>query len=1728
MLIDSNDRGREGGQEAEGFMGNKFTMRLRGTQLFLRPQTSIIETPVTLQVPGLQRLQNSGMPTEVLCLLNMVMPEELVDDEDYEEILEDIREECCKYGSVRSIEIPRPVDGVEVPGCGKIFVEYVSAADCQKAMQALTGRKFANRVVVTKYYDPDIKCQNCFKSRELHLLNDHDNEQAKPIYGGWLCLAPEGTDFDNPMQRSRKWQRRFFILYEHGSLSFALDELPSTLPQGTVNMNLCTDITDAEPRTGQRNALCIITSEQEIFIRGDNKEIINGWSEQLAVYLQTNKQNQKKKRKVDPVATQEPSPAKMAATDPAESGCGRWQEDQQSRGPDVAPIWTVTDTDPPGSEQTPAGNTCAYLCPVSRDSQTLDGAGIFGSLALDSVNGNVEPGINDQLAESNNIQTSANNKNQSRSHPSTAERILGSEATKRETGGGARKGRSEARNNKREKLQSCTDKAQLGAPPPQRRAKSLDRRTSDTVMTPDLLNFKKGWLVKLDENDQWKKYWFVLSTDSLRYYKDSVTEEASDLEGEIDLTKCYNVSEYQVQRNYGFQIHTPKAVYTLSAMTAGIRKNWIQSLMKNVHPSHAPDVASLPGHHVPCSPPEAFPKPDVTQDSPSSDIPTEKDPHPKPRSVMERRREGRYRTFDWAEFRPQNKPALETDSQRTKSPCSLELGDLERRKRREERRKRYESMLGFSLSWEETGDGREDVRALSPKSQQKVEEEIEDCWKQVEKTVFSLDRTVPLFTEAKDTVVKEKLLDSYREKVEDLRAQLAESERRRMEVESQLSPDGYYHPHFNHHHYNEQQQVISVKMDRPPGSESDFCLSDTNENQSNSETQSPKDVYEEPRELLQQQSTIRQDIQEQLGFKPPSSTAQMPSIWLHDTEGNLQELGDFTPLLSPASDSEHSLSQSDGLDFDDTTTSQQEQLDTDSQLFPTSETQIHDTEYGSDSLILEKPANGDQSPLSCLIEQHIPPDQAIVRRLSQEVELLTHQNEALNQRNQEMLNQLTEADREIERLKAELSSRYTEPHHLPEVEQQEKMRAEDLERELNVRNQELLEAQALITSLEGSLRETEALLQLNIPAEKEETEEEKNAEGYLLQHLEATEAKLTELERQLDQSEITCRELQVQNTELKEAEKLHLQRAAEVEAYIERLSQQLEKERLKEEKGCVSGEERIQQVIEGMVVRFEALGKLLEVIDKLDLGKESEVEEKTSAVVSQLKWEEKFWSLLLDKLKPSPSQSDEEKSVEELLSEVTEHMILEGEVMLLGQGVLPEKDSCTDEGREATEALYCCLLKQVQAKCEKELEETKQTLLASSLNCSNCVQLMEENKELNTRLSNLEEQQASSWRDKMDVCCQTDEIHPQDVDTELQVTKESNAEELREDNVERKPETPAEELAEASISCADSTLLEVSDENMEGSDQSHQETDPNMEIEQVLVLRGRVEELEELLSVTVEEMNQEFDGKMSSVQMQHKKEMEKLKATCQCGFASMEESHLKVVEELQRRHQQEVERLLVERDQLLEEESAATATAIEAIKNAHRLELEREVQRRCRSENNNGNTVLEDIHRQHSEELASYQRELEVLSQQFSLKCLENGHLVQALDAERKALCQCQQENQDLRTRNQELSGHLAAEITRLCSLAKQDDLPLSQGMDIYEMEITLRVKESEVQCLKQEITSLKEELQSAQRDKRNATKKYKDMYTELSIVRARAEREMDELRQNLRLAHQALDQTSP
>ncbi|XP_054464151.1 TRIO and F-actin binding protein b isoform X1 [Anoplopoma fimbria] len=113
-------------------------------------------------------------------------------------------------------------------------------------------------------------------------------------------------------------------------------------------------------------------------------------------------------------------------------------------------------------------------------------------------------------------------------------------------------------------------------------------------MTPDLLNFKKGWMSKLDESGEWKKHWFVLTDAGLKYYRDSSAEEKDDLDGEIDLKSCVKVCEFDVEKNYGFQVQTREAAHTLSAMTAGIRRNWIEVLKKCIRPSSSPDLTQLP------------------------------------------------------------------------------------------------------------------------------------------------------------------------------------------------------------------------------------------------------------------------------------------------------------------------------------------------------------------------------------------------------------------------------------------------------------------------------------------------------------------------------------------------------------------------------------------------------------------------------------------------------------------------------------------------------------------------------------------------------------------------------------------------------------------------------------------------------------------------------------------------------------------------------------------------------------------------------------------------------------------------------------------------------------------------------------------------------------------------------------------------------------------------------
>ncbi|KAJ7066742.1 hypothetical protein C8F01DRAFT_1208809 [Mycena amicta] len=117
---------------------------------------------------------NSGGDARILLLLNMVTPEDLVDDEEFGDIYEDVKEECQNFGPVQDVRIPRPIkkekkwapgegqvsaqDALrvdEAAGVGRVYVKYEKADDATRAMKGLAGRSFAGRSIIATVLSDD-------------------------------------------------------------------------------------------------------------------------------------------------------------------------------------------------------------------------------------------------------------------------------------------------------------------------------------------------------------------------------------------------------------------------------------------------------------------------------------------------------------------------------------------------------------------------------------------------------------------------------------------------------------------------------------------------------------------------------------------------------------------------------------------------------------------------------------------------------------------------------------------------------------------------------------------------------------------------------------------------------------------------------------------------------------------------------------------------------------------------------------------------------------------------------------------------------------------------------------------------------------------------------------------------------------------------------------------------------------------------------------------------------------------------------------------------------------------------------------------------------------------------------------------------------------------------------------------------------------------------------------
>jgi splicing factor U2AF 65 kDa subunit len=135
-------------------------------------ETPVLPRPI---MPAGDPNAGSEIGARILMMLNMVTPEDLTDDTEYGDILEDVREECGKFGRVEDLRVPRPQrrdrakwgeQGTQISaadaqradeaaGVGRVYVRYEDPRGAQAALQALAGRSFGGRSIIATLLSDD-------------------------------------------------------------------------------------------------------------------------------------------------------------------------------------------------------------------------------------------------------------------------------------------------------------------------------------------------------------------------------------------------------------------------------------------------------------------------------------------------------------------------------------------------------------------------------------------------------------------------------------------------------------------------------------------------------------------------------------------------------------------------------------------------------------------------------------------------------------------------------------------------------------------------------------------------------------------------------------------------------------------------------------------------------------------------------------------------------------------------------------------------------------------------------------------------------------------------------------------------------------------------------------------------------------------------------------------------------------------------------------------------------------------------------------------------------------------------------------------------------------------------------------------------------------------------------------------------------------------------------------
>ncbi|XP_045532840.1 protein outspread isoform X2 [Pieris brassicae] len=446
------------------------------------------------------------------------------------------------------------------------------------------------------------KCTNCFRQKEEHSAEALESNRAsrKISKCGYLFVAP-GWDFSNPLYRTKRWQRRWFVLYDDGELTYSLDEHPDTVPQASIDMTTVLEVSEADSVTGHAHSLAVTAPERVTFVKGTCREEARWWADVLSVYPRSKGRHKRNATfpggqtasLLQSTTTRKYSADASTLRDAADCSrprynCGgttTWPGPRVQPPQPEIPSLTPTNVDTKVYTDQPVSSAS----PPTRDK--INGEEKARSRRRDTWPEPVQSANDDANSRSpllqqqhqqydeqlRDIAASLTKPRSRRALPPTLERPTRLPPPDRLPARGSPDGGAPTE-------EGLTSSASEGSEPTDaaEAAESVDGVRVE-LPAERLLHARAGWLQRRGPSG-WSRHWFVLRGAALLYFRDPHAEHRGLMDGVIDLSGVARVVELPTSAStngYAFETETWDGKHiVLSAVTAGIRSNWISAIRR--------------------------------------------------------------------------------------------------------------------------------------------------------------------------------------------------------------------------------------------------------------------------------------------------------------------------------------------------------------------------------------------------------------------------------------------------------------------------------------------------------------------------------------------------------------------------------------------------------------------------------------------------------------------------------------------------------------------------------------------------------------------------------------------------------------------------------------------------------------------------------------------------------------------------------------------------------------------------------------------------------------------------------------------------------------------------------------------------------------------------------------------------------------------------------------------